>query len=153
MQNAKPKNMNWGKGLAISLIAFAAMMAAFGIASARRTETLVTENYYAEELRYQERIDAKNRTKALSAPVSILIADDRVRLQFPAEMMGKAITGRLKLLRPNDARADRDVDIAAEGDGAFVTEALDLWPGRYDASLEWQVDGITYHTAEKLVAP
>lgn len=143
--------MNWGKGLAISLIAFAVMMAAFGIASARRTETLVTENYYAEELKYQERIDAQTRTKALSAPVSIVIAEDRVRLQFPAEMEGKAITGNLRLLRPNDARADRDVAIAAESNGSFTSKALDLWPGRYDASLEWQVDGITYHTAEKLV--
>ncbi|MBK7946916.1 MAG: FixH family protein [Flavobacteriales bacterium] len=143
--------MNWGKGLAISLIAFAAMMAAFGIASARRTETLVTENYYAEELKYQERIDAQSRTNALSAPVSIVLADDRVQLRFPVEMEGKAITGSLKLLRTNDARADRDVAIAAESDGSFTSEALDLWPGRYDASLEWQVDGITYHTAEKLV--
>lgn len=143
--------MNWGKGLAISLVAFAAMMTAFGIASARRTEILVTEDYYAEELRFQERIDAQTRTKALSAPVSIVLADDRVQLQFPAEMGGKAITGNLRLLRPNDARADREVIVAAKSDGSFTSGTIDLWAGRYDASLEWQVDGVTYYTAEKLV--
>ncbi len=145
--------MNWGKGLALSLIAFAVMMAAFGIASARRAETLVSDEYYVEELRYQERIDAQSRARALSAAVSIAIHDNRVHLRFPEELIGKRITGKLVLLRPNDARADRTLPIMADADGTFASESLDLWPGRYDASLEWQADGIAYHTAEKLVAP
>lgn len=145
--------MNWGKGLALSLIAFAGMMAAFGIASARRTEQLVTDEYYAEELRYQERIDAQGRATALSTPVSMRIADDRLELRFPPELAGKRITGTLMLLRPNDARADRKLDVLADSTGTFISAPLQLWPGRYDASLEWAADGATYHTAEKLVAP
>lgn len=145
--------MNWGKGLALSLIAFAAMMAAFGIASARRTEQLVTEEYYAEELRYQQRIDAQERARALSAPVLMRIAGDRMELRFPPELAGKRITGTLTLLRPNDARADRKLEVAADSAGVFVSAPLRLWPGRYDASLEWFVDGLAHHTAEKLLAP
>jgi hypothetical protein len=144
--------MNWGKGLALSLIVFAAMMAAFGIASARRTEALVTEEYYAEELRYQQRIDAQGRANALSTAVSIAIADDRVRLRFPSELAGKRITGSLHLLRPNDVRADRKLEVIADSTGSYVSEPLELWAGRYDASLEWTVDGAAYHTAERLVA-
>lgn len=144
--------MNWGKGLALSLIAFAAMMAAFGIASARRSEALVTEEYYEEELRFQDRIDAQDRAGALSAPVRIGIADGRVRLQFPPELAGKRITGELKLLRPNDPRADQALRVETVT-SAFESAALDLWPGRYDAALAWAADGITYHTEEKLVAP
>lgn len=144
--------MNWGKGLALSLVAFAAMMAAFGIASARRSEALVTEEYYAEELRFQDRIDAQDRAGALSAPVSIDVTDNRVRLRFPEELTGSRITGTLKLLRPNDPRADRDLRIDAS-EGVFGSAVLDLWPGRYDASLEWQADGVTYHTSAKLVVP
>ncbi|MFN3875447.1 MAG: FixH family protein [Flavobacteriales bacterium] len=145
--------MNWGKGLALSLIAFAGMMAAFGIAGARRNEQLVTNEYYADELRYQERIDARERANGLSAPVDMRIADDRMELRFPAELAGRRITGTLTLLRPNDARADRRLAVAADSAGVFVSEPLTLRPGRYDASLEWLVDGVAYHTAEKLVAP
>jgi len=145
--------MNWGKGLAISLIAFAVMMAAFGIASARRTESLVTEEYYAEELRYQDRIDAQGRALSLSAPVAVSIDDDRLHLRFPDELTGKRITGKLRLLRPNDPRADQDLAFTADDSGHFHSDPLELWPGRYDASLEWQCDGVTYHSAEKLVAP
>lgn len=143
--------MNWGKGLALSLIAFAAMMAAFGIASARRAESLVTDEYYAEELRYQQRIDAQGRANALSAPVDFIAEKGRLRIQFPAELAGKTITGELRMLRPNDPRADRKLSLKADESGAFVSDPLDLWPGRYDASLEWQCDGVTYHSAEKLV--
>ncbi len=76
--------MNWGKGLALSLIAFAAMMAAFGIASARRSEALVTEEYYEEELRFQDRIDAQDRAHALSAEQALPLRQRAIRESLEA---------------------------------------------------------------------
>lgn len=143
--------MNWGKGLALSLIGFAVMMACFGVLAMRNPESLVTEDYYAEELRYQQRIDAQGRAGALTAPVRIEVIAKGIVLRFPPELAGKEIAGTLRLLRPNDPRADRSLEIVADSAGTYRSAAIDLWPGRYDASLEWQADGSTYHTAEKLV--
>ncbi len=37
--------------------------------------------------------------------------------------------------------------------GIFERGNMELWPGRYNASLEWTVDGTRYFTEEKLVVP
>lgn len=144
--------MNWGKALALSLAAFVALMAWFLWKASSHVESLVTDDYYAQELKYQDRIDAQARSSALSAPVAFTIADDRIQVRFPQELAVKGITGSLRLMRPNDARGDRSVEVRADSTGLFTSEALDLLPGRYDASLDWQADGVRYHSADKLVA-
>lgn len=145
--------MNWGKGIALSLIAFAAMMATFLVIASRHVESLVTDEYYAEELRYQQRIDAQARARSLSGPVAILVQGDELALRFPDEMKGRMITGTLTLRRPNDARGDRSVEIHMDAEGLFRSSGLRLLPGRYDASIDWQADGVSYHSSDKLVVP
>ena len=144
--------MNWGKGLALALIAFAGMMAWFVVMASRNPSPLVTEEYYEKELVFQQRIDHTARANALSTSVHIQLTTDGAVLEFPAELNGKAITGELTLLRPNDPRADRVVQVAATN-GTFEEHDLDLWPGRYNAALEWTVEGEQYYTEVKLVVP
>lgn len=143
--------MNWGRGIALSLIAFAAMMATFLVIASRHVESLVTDEYYAEELKYQERIDAQARARSLSAPVVILVQGEEVALRFPEELAGLTISGTLTLLRPNDANGDRSVEFEADAEGRFRSDGLRLLPGRYDASVDWRSGGVSYHSSDKLV--
>ena len=143
--------MNWGKGLTLALIAFAGMMAWFVVMASRNPSSLVTEEYYEKELKFQERIDHTARANALSAPVHMIVTANELRLEFPQEFHGKTISGELTLLRPNDPRADQV--IAVNTTGTFERSAMGLWPGRYNAALEWTVDGTRYFTEEKLLVP
>ena len=83
--------MNWGKGLTIALIVFAGMMAWFVVMAHRNPEPLVTEEYYAEELKYQQRIDHTERALAMSKAVRMDVGNDRVLLQF--QFKGEVIGG------------------------------------------------------------
>ncbi len=143
--------MNWGKGLALAMIAFALLMAWFVYKASQHTEPLVTENYYAAELKYQERIDEMARAKRLSAPVHMSFGRDGVDLQFPPEFNGRRITGKLELLRPNNPLGDRE--LAVSTDSASVHLPTDLMAGRYNASLQWEVEGITYFSSDKAYIP
>lgn len=145
--------MNWGKGILLVLIAFVGLMAWFLVMAARNPEPLVTEAYYEQELAYQSRIDETARANALTAPVGIVVRDQRIELRFPEEVRSATITGALTLRRPNDPRADRTAAIAPVVEGTFSTEPLDLRSGRYDALLSWIADGTVYYTEEKLVVP
>lgn len=144
--------MNWGKGLALALIAFAGMMTWFVIKASQNDSPLVTEDYYGAELKFQGRIDEAARANALSAPVRMTFARDTVTLIFPVEAHGKRITGSLSLLRPNDPRADRTVGVTTDGAAAFHASAH-LLPGRYNAALSWTMDGVSYFTEEKVYVP
>lgn len=145
--------MNWGKGLALTLAAFAGLMVWFIIMSARNPEPLVTDQYYEQELKYQARIDNTERANALSIAVGMRPVKGGVLLSFPQELRAHAITGELTLLRPNDPTADRVLTITPDTSGTFLALAPGLAPGRYNALLEWAANGINYYTEEKLVVP
>lgn len=145
--------MNWGKGLALTLAAFAGLMVWFIVMSARNPEPLVTEQYYEQELKYQARIDNTARANALSIAVTMQPVKGGVLLSFPREMRAHAITGELTLLRPNDPTADRLMTITPDTSGVFLALAPGLVGGRYNALLEWTANGINYYTEEKLVVP
>ncbi|MBP8823622.1 MAG: FixH family protein [Flavobacteriales bacterium] len=143
--------MNWGKALALALISFAAMMAWFMYKASQHPSPLVTEDYYRQELKFQERIDEAARANALSALVDMVVQRGSVQLVFPAEMAGRRITGLLLLQRPDDPRADRTVPLYT--DSARFTAATDLAQGRYNAALQWEADGVKYYTQEKVYVP
>jgi hypothetical protein len=145
--------MNWGKGLALAMIAFAGMMTWFVIKASQNDPSLVTDDYYAAELKYQVRIDEVGRARALSAPVAIALTRSSARVDLPAEMQGREVTGTLTLQRPNDPRADRIIVLPATTDGVYTVDDLALLPGRYNVLLEWKADGITYATEEKAHVP
>ncbi len=143
--------MNWGKGLALALAVFAGLMTWFVIMSLRNPEPLVTEEYYEEELKYQQRIDNTERSNELSALVRMDVMRDAVHLFFPKELHAIAITGELTLQRPNDPSGDLVLQVATDSTGSYHNALVRLVPGRYNALLEWGAAGERYYTEEKLV--
>lgn len=144
--------MNWGKALALALIAFASMMAWFVVKAARNPEPLVTEDYYGAELKFQGRIDETVRANALSVPVLMDVQRNTLTIRFPPELTGQRITGTLSLVRPNDPGADGAVTIRTDS-ALCISKAVMLKTGRYNAALSWQVNGISYHAEEKIFVP
>ncbi len=145
--------MNWGKGLALALIAFAGLMTWFVVKAAQNPEPLVTEHYYEQELVYQDRIDAMTRASALSSRVAFTVAGDAVLLRFPAETHAGHVTGTLRLVRPNEPLDDRTLVVTSDSSGVFLSAPLGLKSGRYNAELEWKLGEGAYYTAEKLLVP
>lgn len=138
--------------MAIALLAFAGMMAWFMVKAVRDPETLVSEQYYADELLYQERMEATARAGAYSTPVGMDVQRTHVGLSFPPELAGQRIEGTLELQRPNIAVADRDLPFSTDS-GSTQFQGVDLLPGRYNATLHWTIQGRTHVTEEKVVVP
>lgn len=143
--------MNWGRGLAIALIAFAGLMIYFVAMAARNPEPLVTERYYEEELVYQDRIDAAARANSLSGPVLIEVMHGTLQIAFPNELSDRPITGELTLVCMNDPARDRVIRVAMDRGPVFNKRTVDLRPGRYNARLSWAADGRSYYHEQKLI--
>lgn len=144
--------MNWGKGLALAMIAFAGMLAYFLVLAARNPEPLIAENYYAQELGFQDRIDAGSRALALSSAVNIEATRDRIIVTFPDDVKDKALAGTLLLLHAQEKDNDRSVVIRGATAGRFE-EAITLRPGRYLAQFEWTADTMRYYSGSQLIVP
>lgn len=144
--------MNWGRALALTMVAFAGMMAWFLVKAAQNPEPLITEHYYEQELGFQDRINACERAKALGEPVVFSEARDGVTLVFPKAVRSGSVIGELALLRLNDPRADRTLSVDRVIDGRFHGHT-DLVPGKYLAQLRWHAGGRSYYSEAQLFVP
>jgi nitrogen fixation protein FixH len=144
--------MNWGKAMAMAMIAFAGMMAYFLVRAAQNPEPLISEHYYEQELTYQDRIDAGSRTLGLSGKVRFTATRERITVEFPDQVKDRTIRGDLLLLRADVAGEDRSVAIPNATGGSFE-EAITLRSGRYIAQLEWRADSVKYYSEEQLLVP
>ena len=144
---------HFGHGITIVLISFALMLGWFLYRAIGISEALVTENYYEKELHFQHDIDMLKSTATDGDLVHMEASDQTVRITFPPKLKGKKISGVLQLMRPNDARGDRKIDVATDSTGACVLNNADLVRGMYRARLDWHVDGEDRLSEQQLVVP
>ncbi len=133
--------LNWGTGIAATLVLFVGMMAWFAVRAMNNQAELVTENYYEQELTYQRDIDRMSRSLRPEERVMITTENGGIRLHFPENAQGKRVEGRLFLMRPSDLKADRTVDVTPDSNGVAWIPAGDLRQGNYEARLDWSADG------------
>src|SRR6188768_1326970 len=98
--------MNWGYKILFVYIIFVLGILFMVFKSSTQKTDLVTSDYYAKELKYQEKIDEMNRVVALSAPVEYTIKDNLLIINFPADFAGKKLVGEAILYCPSDENKD-----------------------------------------------
>ena len=73
--------MNWGYKILAVYLVFVAGIVVMVYKSSTQKIDLVTTDYYAKELKYQERIDAVKRTTALSGKVRYEVKENTILLK------------------------------------------------------------------------
>jgi hypothetical protein len=129
--------MNWGAGIALTLVAFVAMLTWFATRAVNNGEELVAEDYYKREIAYQSDIDLLERTRAEGRDVEVEVGADVVILRFTPGVRAASVG----LMRPSDRRADRFCRIAPDTTGAFVLDTREMIKGLYQMRVEWNDDG------------
>ena len=142
-----------GHAIVVAMALFILIMAQFMVRAYHNQETLVAEDYYADELRYQEQIDKLGNAAALGAAVHVEAVPGRLVLTFPDTVRGKEITGELFLMRPSDERGDLRLPLMVDAEGRFTVDTGALFKGAYQVQVEWQVDGRAYRTEDEVYLP
>lgn len=147
--------MNWGYRIAIFYIGFVAIIITLVVLSSRQVFYLEDDDYYHQELQYQTRIDAVNRSKALPEGVSFEVvrsveAGDNLVVRFPE--MPASIQGNLQLYRPSSAAWDQHHQFSLESADSIVWPMAELEVGFWRARLDWESDGIAYYDEFDFVA-
>ena len=105
---------------------------------------LVTEDYYQEELAYEEQIVRLKNTESLVEKPTFNFSSDRkyIVLTFPEALVPDE--GRIILYRPSDFTKDRKfkLELDEANQQGFVT--VSLMPGLWKAKLQWQQEGKSY---------
>lgn len=141
--------MNWGYKILIIYGAFVLGIVFMVYKSTQQNIDLVTTDYYAKELVYQDRIDEAKRTSLLSAPVSIVEKNRQLEIVFPTEFIDKKITGSLKIYFPADEK--RDAEKSFETTGSMVEMPIpEKNKGFHYVQVSWVADGLNYYYEQKI---
>jgi hypothetical protein len=144
---------NWGTGIAIAYTAFALATAGFAAFAMSRPVDLVSQDYYRQSLRLDQRMRAERNARGLQPAPTIVQQNERlVRWTLPPHQIPKA-HGTITLYRAADARADRVIDVAPDASGRQDIPLRGLAPGSWIVRVQWTVDGVDYYLERAVVAP
>ncbi|GAB3012153.1 FixH family protein [uncultured Cyclobacterium sp.] len=139
--------MNWGNGILLLLLVFIGLMVSLVTICVKQDDIhLVTEDYYAEEIKYQEHIDRVSNTQAIEGKVMQFDVLSKT-LQFKLPVGAK---GELHLFRPSDARLDKKIQIVIKDHESNILKLNDLEPGYWKVKMTWEADGVAYFEEKKI---
>lgn len=143
--------MNWGKKIAVAYSLFVVFMILLVIACVKQNDIfLVSEDYYKQEIEYQDRIDNISNATQLANPVTVELNDETQTLRIDLTKESVGSEGKVTFYRPSDPELDRDfpVKLSAAGIQEFPTKSLAK--GLWLIKVQWQKDGKNYYKEQKV---
>lgn len=141
--------MSWGNKLVFVFIAFAGLIGTLVYKSMQSSFDLVSKDYYKDELRYQEKIDAKASAAQFSA-IQLTQTTEVVVIQFPQELASKKFSGEAWFYCSTNAANDRKIAIEVTNNGEMIVPKVKLTKANYLVKLSWKVDDENYYTEKDI---
>lgn len=144
--------INWGTGIVLAFIGFISFIMYFIITmnvNNKYDHDLVSEDYYADELKYQGDIDKLKNAKNLEENISIKRTAEGLKIQFPADANFKDITGKVFLYRPSNKQLDFEISISLSNSNLLIPDKR-LVDGRWNIKVDWQYNGKSYLFKESI---
>lgn len=144
--------ISWPTGIIIAIASFVIFILSFVYKVTFLPEYdhhLVSEDYYMDELNYQQEIDKQNKGLDLKENVTIQKGAKGLLISFPSEFDYSKITGTISFLRLSNEKIDFIQPIQLTSNDLLI-EDKNLVEGRWDVKIEWTVDNKTYLLKEKI---
>jgi len=135
--------MNWGVKVTIAFVLFAGFILYMVVRSFQLDIDLVSDNYYSDEINFQDRIDQKANLRALGEKVNVSkIGTDQVRFEFPKDH-GLA-NGEIHFYHVSRKLFDRRFPIQLDSISRQDLNTEALVAGRYKVKMSWTTRGKDY---------
>ena len=132
--------MNWPTSIVLAIISFMIFILSFvykSIAVDQYQHELVSEDYYRDELHYQEEINKLNNSKTLVKDIQLSNSENGIIVKFPEEIAENEISGLIRFQRLSNMKLDFSEEILLEGHEHLIP-ADKLVPGKWSIRVEWK---------------
>lgn len=133
------KKFNWGHGVALALglfIAFILFMV-FGFTYGQQTSELVSDDYYGDELLYQQVIDAKRNAEQLSEIPKYQQVAQGMKVTFPSTIAPENKNIKFELFRTDDANLDVKKELNLDANNEIIIPKQVISKGPYTLKIKW----------------
>ncbi len=140
---------NWGYKIVAFYVVFVIGIMVLVFSSASQKVDLVSNDYYEQELKYQQRINAKTNSSGLSSQLIVSNAGENVHIVLPEEMKRKQVEASILMYCPSDNAKDHALQLSTSG------AALDFkmpagTKGLFIAKINWDAEGKHYYGEHKI---
>ena len=143
---------NWGTGIVLAFLGFISFILYFVITmnvDDKLNHDLVSEDYYGDELKYQNDIDKLENSNTLDTNISYEKTADGLLIKFPEDFNHLEITGNMFLYRPSNKQLDFDTAISLSNSNLLIPDKR-LVDGRWNIKIDWQYKGNNYLYKESI---
>ena len=142
----------WPYGIILFFVLLiGALAGVVGIAATHR-ESIVSENYYEQELKFQSQIDNAARAQKCGARLQLETGAGSRQLvvQLPAAQAAQHCTGVIEFYRPSSPALDREFLLAPGADGSQAVDVSKLAAGLWVVRAKWTAGGEGYFLEQKI---
>lgn len=138
--------INWGTAIVIAFVCFISFIMYFVISMStnrKYNHDLVVEDYYGEELQFQDDIDKEEHSKTLSTNISWKKTNEGIQISFPKNLDYNKIEGKVFLYRPSNKQLDFETPISLSNHNLLIPDKR-LLDGRWNIKIDWQYNNNNY---------
>jgi hypothetical protein len=136
---------NWGKGIVLVYSLFVLGILYLVYQSKQQKLDLVYDDYYAQELMFQNQIDATQRAEDAGVKPSLVREKGGVFLLIPSAK-GIQVSGTLKAYCASDKSKDQLMRLNQTTAGLWRLPVLGLKSGLYTFKIKWKQLGESYYS-------
>ena len=142
----------WAIGVTAVVILVPVAFVLLALIAVRSDRNLVTDDYYEKDLRYQDRIDALRRARALLVKpvIEYDASSPACTVQFPDSAHWTPIRGSIRLYRSADRRSDREVPLQLDRQASQTLPTRSMEKGLWLVQLSWKVRDLDYYLEERV---
>lgn len=139
--------LSWGTSIVLAIFSFIAFIMFFVITmitDKAYSHDLVVEEYYKNELSFQEQLDKTQNANLLSENIHLEETSKGLVITFPQELDYHLIKGNLFLYRPSDKRLDHEIPLSLSSNQLLVPDET-LLGGRWNIIIDWEYQDEKYY--------
>ncbi len=145
--------ISWPAGIIIAITAFVIFILSFVYKATfmpKYDHHLVSEDYYKDELNYQQEIDKLDNAAKLAQNITYKKTASGLLFSFPSEFDSANIKGTIAFQRLSNEKIDFKIPIELTTSDYLIKDEK-LVEGRWNIKIEWSVGDTNYLFKDKLM--
>ena len=140
----------WPYGIILFFVLLFCGLATVVVIASTHRDTLVSDSYYEQELKFQNRIDAAARAKNIGAAIHYDATAGQIQIALPVAQVQQPLAGSIELYRPSAPNLDRQIKLHPDAVGLQTLDATVLQPGLWNVRVSWNAAGRNYFLEQKI---
>ncbi|HNR73910.1 MAG TPA: FixH family protein [Cyclobacteriaceae bacterium] len=138
--------MKWIWG---SFVLFALFIGTLIFIAMKQEVSLVSKNYYEDELKHSEKMQRQSNVNALASKPELSFEGNKVKITF--SQFNQIENGKLTVQRPSKEALDYQFEVPAISDSNQYFELKNWEAGLYRIGFSWKAGGKEYYFEKLLV--